>query len=148
MCFFSVLLALRLSRLGKRELVLFVRLFDLRLFGFVRFLWEGLRFVIVALPGLFSYHFFLLLCHNNCNIHFRMDSSISTHWTRPFPVEGLSGIFSFLFLPCFIQIRVFNGNSVDLYNPSRACTVSSGHLFSIDSFYIVSNDSISGQRRT
>ena len=34
---FSVLLALRLSRLGKRELilVLFVRLFDLRLFGFV-----------------------------------------------------------------------------------------------------------------
>ena len=37
---FSVLLALRLSRLGKRELilVLFVRLFDLRLFGFVCFL--------------------------------------------------------------------------------------------------------------
>ena len=34
---FSVLLALRLSRLGKRELilVLFVSLFDLRLFGFV-----------------------------------------------------------------------------------------------------------------
>ena len=39
MCF-SVLLALRLTRLGKRELilVLFVRLFDLRLFGFVCFL--------------------------------------------------------------------------------------------------------------
>ena len=37
---FSVLLALRLPRLGKRELilVLFIRLFDLRLFGFVRFL--------------------------------------------------------------------------------------------------------------
>ena len=37
---FSVLLALRLSRLGKRELILllFVRLFDLRLFGFVCFL--------------------------------------------------------------------------------------------------------------
>ena len=37
--FFSVLLALRLPRLGKRELilVLFVRLFDLRLFGFVCF---------------------------------------------------------------------------------------------------------------
>ena len=34
---FSVLLALRLPRLGKRELilVLFVRLFDLRMFGFV-----------------------------------------------------------------------------------------------------------------
>ena len=37
---FSVLLALRLPRLGKRELilVLFVRLFGLRLFGFVCFL--------------------------------------------------------------------------------------------------------------
>ena len=37
---FSVLLALRLPRFGKRELilVLFVRLFDLCLFGFVDFL--------------------------------------------------------------------------------------------------------------
>ena len=37
---FSVLLALQLPRLGKRELilVLFVRLFDLCLFGFVGFL--------------------------------------------------------------------------------------------------------------
>ena len=37
---FSVLLALRLRRLGKRELILglFVRLFDLRWFGFVCFL--------------------------------------------------------------------------------------------------------------
>ena len=37
---FSALLALRLPRLGKRELilVLFVRLFDLCLFGFVGFL--------------------------------------------------------------------------------------------------------------
>ena len=37
---FSVLLALRLPRLGKRELilVLFVRLFDMCLFGFVGFL--------------------------------------------------------------------------------------------------------------
>ena len=36
----SVLLALRLPRLGKKELVLvlFVRLFNLRLFGFVCFL--------------------------------------------------------------------------------------------------------------
>ena len=57
----SVLSALRLPRFGKRELilVLFVRLFGLRLFEFVFPLplgvWEGLRFVIVALPGLFSY---------------------------------------------------------------------------------------------
>ena len=59
---FSVLLALRLPRLGKRELilVLFVCLIDLCLFRFVGFLFllmEGLRFVIVALPGLFSYLF-------------------------------------------------------------------------------------------
>ena len=37
---FSVILVLRLPRLGKRELilVLFIRLFDLYLFGFVGFL--------------------------------------------------------------------------------------------------------------
>ena len=53
-----------LPRLGKRELilVLFVRLFDLRLFGFCLFplslgVWVGLRLVIVVLPGLFSYLF-------------------------------------------------------------------------------------------
>ena len=70
---FSVLLVLRLPRLGKRELilVLFVRLFDLCLFGFVGFfplplgVLEGLRFVIVALPGLFSYLFFF---HNKLAI--------------------------------------------------------------------------------
>ena len=41
-CVFSVILALRLPRLGKRELVLvlFVRLIDLRLFGFVCFLFH------------------------------------------------------------------------------------------------------------
>ena len=45
---FSVLLALRLPRLGKRELilVLFVRLFDLCLFGFVGFL-----FLLVSEKG-------------------------------------------------------------------------------------------------
>ena len=45
---FSVLLALRLPRLGKRELilVLFVGLFDLRLFDFVCFL-----FILVSAKG-------------------------------------------------------------------------------------------------
>ena len=40
LCVFSVLLALQLIRLGKKELILvfFGRLFDLRLFGFVCFL--------------------------------------------------------------------------------------------------------------
>ena len=54
---FSVLLVLQLPRLGKRELILelFVRLFGLCLFrlsvssSWVG-VWEGLRFVIVALP--------------------------------------------------------------------------------------------------
>ena len=64
---FSVLLALRLPRLGKRELilVLFVRLFDLCLFGFVGFL-----FLLVSGKGCglwlwhslnFSLTFFALL---------------------------------------------------------------------------------------
>ena len=44
---FSVLLVLRLPRLGKRELI----------FPLPLGVWEGLRFVIVALPGLFSYLF-------------------------------------------------------------------------------------------
>ena len=64
---FSVLLALRLPRLGKRELilVLFVRFVRFVLVWICRFfltlgVWEGLRFVVVALPGLFSYLFFLL----------------------------------------------------------------------------------------
>ena len=62
---FSVLLAFRLPRLGKRELilVLFVRLFDLCLFDFVGFLFlfvsgKGCGFVMVAFPGLFCYPFF------------------------------------------------------------------------------------------
>ena len=64
---FLVLLVLRLPRMGKRELILvlfrtFVRFV---LVWICRFppplgVWEGLRFVIVALPGLFSYHFFFL----------------------------------------------------------------------------------------
>ena len=57
---FSVLSVLRLPRFGKRGLilVLFARLFDLCLFGFVGFLFllgSGKGFV--ALPGLFSYLF-------------------------------------------------------------------------------------------
>ena len=80
--YFSVLLALRLPRLGKRELILviFVRLFDLRLFGFVCFLFllvSGKGCGLQALPGLFSYLFcdcgtpwaFLLLfflCGSDC----------------------------------------------------------------------------------
>ena len=61
---FSVLLVLRLPHLGKRELilVLFVRLLvcaclDLSVSSSFLGVWEGLRFVIVALPGLFSYLF-------------------------------------------------------------------------------------------
>ena len=61
--YLSVLLALRLPRLGKRERV---NLSTFVLFAFVWFclfplplgVWERLRFVFVALPGLFSYRFF------------------------------------------------------------------------------------------
>ena len=66
--FFPVLLALRLPRLGKGELilVLFLRMFvRFVLVWICRFplplgVWEGLRLVIVALPILFSY----LWCYN------------------------------------------------------------------------------------
>ena len=56
LCYFLVLLALRLPRLGKRELilVLFGRLFDFAslfcLFSLPLGVWDGLRLVIVALP--------------------------------------------------------------------------------------------------
>ena len=61
---FSVLLALRLPRLGKRELILvlfctfdrFVLVWICQ-FPLPHGVWEGLLFVIVALPGLFSYPF-------------------------------------------------------------------------------------------
>ena len=73
---FSVLLVLRLPRLGKRELILllFVHLFDLVLVWTYRFplplgVWEGLRFVIVALPGLFSYLFLIVIFLFYCGIH-------------------------------------------------------------------------------
>ena len=62
-CCFSVLLVLRLPRLGKRANLSAFRTF-LR-FVLVRFcqfpfplgVWERIRFVIVALPGLFYYLF-------------------------------------------------------------------------------------------
>ena len=37
-----------------------------------------------------------------------MDSSASTLWTGPFLIDGVS----FLLLPCFVDIRVFNADSV------------------------------------
>ena len=60
--YFSVLLALRLLHLGKRELilVLFVRLFDLRLFGFVCFL-----FLFASGMG---YGFFLFGSGKGCGL--------------------------------------------------------------------------------
>ena len=66
---FSVLLVLRLPRLGKRELilVLFVRLFDLYLFGFVGFLFllgSGKSFVLCLWHSLdFSLTFLPFLAH-------------------------------------------------------------------------------------
>ena len=55
---FLVFLALRLLRMGKRELilVLFVRLFDLCLFGFVGFF----LFLLVSWKGWFFFWFFFV----------------------------------------------------------------------------------------
>ena len=96
---FSVLLVLRLPRLGKRELilVLFVRLFSLCLLGawICRFplplgVWEVLRFVIVALPGLFSYLFVLVwIC--------RFPLPLGVWEGLRFVIVALPGLFSYLF---------------------------------------------------
>ena len=74
--FYSSVFLVQLPRLGKRELilVLFARLLDLCLFGFVGFAFLLVcGFVIVALSGLFSYLFFiwgvfqsLLVSHLSC----------------------------------------------------------------------------------
>ena len=61
---FSVLLALRLPRLGKREQVLVLVWFCL--FPLPLGVWDGLRFVIVVFPGLFSYTFMNMKSHNSC----------------------------------------------------------------------------------
>ena len=42
----------------------------------------------------------------------RVNSSTSTLWTVPFPVEWVSGYFSRLL--CFTEIHDFNANIVDL----------------------------------
>ena len=65
---FSVLLALRLPRLGNREqiLVLFVRLFDLCLFGFIGFLGEA-GLVIVAFAVLFELCYLFFILYIICN---------------------------------------------------------------------------------
>ena len=75
-CVSSVLLALRLPRLGKRELILvpFVRLFDFALVWFCLFplprdVWEGLRLVIMALPGLSVLLPFFVLNMRNYKFH-------------------------------------------------------------------------------
>ena len=90
--YFSVLLALLFPRFGKRELilVLFVRLFDLCLFGFVCFSihlrdWDGLR--LVALPGLFSYLF--------CIISFLLLKAINNFWSCIISLKRLKVINNF-----------------------------------------------------
>ena len=68
---FSVLLALRLPSVGEERanlsafctFVRFVLVWICR-FPFPLGAWEGLRFVIVALPGLFSYLFCIILRAN------------------------------------------------------------------------------------
>ena len=58
---FSVLLALRLPRSGKREIILVCSICACLVWSapLPLGIWEGLRFVIVAFPGLFSYFSFL-----------------------------------------------------------------------------------------
>ena len=93
---FSVLIALRLPRLGKRELilVLFVRLFELCLLGFVGFL-----FLLV-----FSYSW----CLGRAAV-----CDCGSPWTFLLP-------FFFIIISCFIEIPVFNAKSVDADQTPRS----------------------------
>ena len=83
---FSVLLAMRLSRMGKRELtlVLFVRLFDLSSFGFVCFLFllvsGKLWLVMVALPGFFSISGHCMYLHVCRGEIFISDTRLAIFW--------------------------------------------------------------------
>ena len=42
-----------------------------------------------------------------------MDSSTLTVWADSFPTEGVPGLFLLLQVNCFVEIPVFNANSVD-----------------------------------
>ena len=98
---FSVLLALRLPRLGKRELilVLFLRLFDLRLFGFVCFI-----FLLVSGKGCgsLSWHsldFSLtLFCDPFCKIFY-----LQLYFKMPLPLGVLQDFSIFLFTPKYFR---------------------------------------------
>ena len=80
---FSVLLALRLPRLGRRSNLSAFRMFDrFVLIWSCRLplpldVWEGLRFVIVALPGLFSY---LFLENSKNGFHKAQKSNLVNHY--------------------------------------------------------------------
>ena len=85
----SVLLVLRLLRLGKRELIGAFRTFvRFVLVWICRFplplgVWERLRFVVMALPGLFSYRF----------LYIRLDVSFSIIGACDLNILTLSCIF-------------------------------------------------------
>ena len=71
---FSVLLALQLPGLGRAILSAFRTFFRFVHVWICRFplplgVWERLRFVIVAFPGLFSYPFLVLLAVNQYCAH-------------------------------------------------------------------------------
>ena len=111
---FSFLLALRLPRLGKRELilVLFVRLFDLCLFGFVGFLFLLLSGKDCGLWLWHSLDFSLTFCFRDIkklNLYRYIRSSIGVIMTLSIPIIWLFAdlclmfyfIFFCLFFVCF-----------------------------------------------
>ena len=66
---FSVFFSIAITSLGEERANLsafrtFVRVIIVWICRFPLGVWEGLRFVIVALPGLFSYLFFPVKAHN------------------------------------------------------------------------------------
>ena len=62
-----------------------------------------------------------------------MDPSTLTPWTGSFLIEG--GLVSFLLLPCFLEITVFNTNSVGPNQTSHLCRLISVFTVSQCPFY-------------
>ena len=77
---FSVLLALRLPRLGAFRRFVRFALVPFCLFPRRLGVCEGLRFVIVALPGLFSYSF--LVFHSKCLYMSYLNKNVKPHFPR------------------------------------------------------------------
>ena len=70
-----------------------------------------------------------------------MEFSTFSIRTSPFPMQGVSGFF--LIIPCFIEIPVFNANSVDFDQSPRSAMSDLG-LYCFDNVWVYTALTMSG----